>query len=326
MQWAFAGGPLSPASKQRSQCTLRASVQAHTRPLPLKLTTDFCVSTSNSPSAQAQPQWEPLGVRCSTWLRSSPAFQSDTACLLSAQRALRKSHVWEDVLCVWRPKIDVLQSLSAPLRAQDTRPAFIQVLDSGDTEWLDWLGREKHNYGHLLRVTIPRNPAFLAVKATLKDLAAYSADFVPPEALDTLYLLSWAATIAPFDMLTAEQLLMAAASDDGALQAARILSRKQRGGDLTFATARHVLVQNVCRAITRAVKQAKEGLLISSIVQRFLLDLSASAPSASPWQVASPAALHGYHGSPTAGSVGQDEWKTSWPCPHHAHHGQDQSR
>ena len=132
----------------------------------------------------------------------------------------------------------------------------------------EWLGKEKHNYGHLLRVTIPHNSALL-VRATLKDLAAYSADFVPPEALDTLasYLLSWAATIAPFDMLTAEQLLMAAASNDGALQAARILSRKQRGGDLTFATARQVLVQNVCRAITRVVKQAKEGLLISSIGQ-----------------------------------------------------------
>ena len=113
------------------------------------------------------------------------------------------------------------------------------------------------------------------MKATLKDLAAYSADYVPSEALDTLasYLLSWAATVASFDMLTAEQLLMAAASDEGALQAARILSRKQRGGDLTAATARQVLVQNVCRAITRAVQQAKEGLLISSIVQRFLLDL-----------------------------------------------------
>ena len=109
----------------------------------------------------------------------SPVFQPDTACLLSAQRALRISHVWEDILCVWRPKIDVLQSLSAPLRAQDTRPALlIQVLDSGDTEWLDWLGKDKHNYGHLLRVTIPRNPALLVVKATLKDLAAYSADFV----------------------------------------------------------------------------------------------------------------------------------------------------
>ena len=148
----------------------------------------------------------------------SPVFQPDTACLLSAQRVLRISHVWEDILCVWRPKIDVLQALSAPLRAQDTRPALlIQVLDSGNTEGLDWLGKEKHNYGHLLRVTIPRNPALMVVKATLKDLAAYSADFVPPEALDTLasYLLSWAATIAPFDMLTAEQLLMAAASDDG---------------------------------------------------------------------------------------------------------------
>ena len=69
-------------------------------------------------------------------------------------------------------------------------------------------------------------------------------------------------------MLTAEQLLLAAASDDGALQAARALSLKQRGGDLTFATARHVLVQNLCRAITRAVKQAKEGPLISTIAQR----------------------------------------------------------
>ena len=161
----------------------------------------------------------------------SPALQPDAACLLSAQRALRISHVWEDILCVWHPKIDVLRALTAPLRAQDTRPALlIQVLDSGNTDELEWLGKEKHNYGHLLRVTIPRNPALLVVKATLKDLAAYSADFVPPEALDTLasYLLSWAATVAPFDMLTAEQLLMAAASDEGALQVARILSRKQR--------------------------------------------------------------------------------------------------
>ena len=206
----------------------------------------------------------------------SPALQSDTACLLSAQRALRISHVSEDILCVWHPKIDVLQALTAPLRAQDTRSALlIQVLDSGNTDELQWLGKEKHNYGYLLRVTIPRNPALLVVRATLKDLAAYWADISHLEALNTLasYLLSWAATIAPFDMLTAEQLLMAAASDDGALQAARILSRKQRGGDLTSATARQVLVQNVCRAITRAVKQAKEGLLISSIVQRFLLDL-----------------------------------------------------
>ena len=107
-----------------------------------------------------------------TILALSPVLQPDTACLLSAQRALRISHVWEDILCIWRPKIDVLRALSAPLRAQDTRPALlIQVLDSGNTEF-DWLGKEKHNYSHLLRVTIPRNPALLVVKATLKDLAA----------------------------------------------------------------------------------------------------------------------------------------------------------
>ena len=205
----------------------------------------------------------------------SPVFQPDTACLLSAQRALRISHVWEDILCVGAQRLMSFGPFLPPFgRRILALPCSFKFLILA-TQGLDWLGKEKHNYGHLLRVTIPRNPALQIVKATLKDLAAYSADFVPPEALDTLasYLLSWAATIAPFDMLTAEQLLMAAASDDGALQAARILSRKQRGGDLTFATARQVLVQNVCRAITRAVKQAKEGLLISSIVQRFLLDL-----------------------------------------------------
>ena len=99
-------------------------------------------------------------------------------------------------------------------------------------------------------------------------------------------------------------------SDDGALQAARILSRKQCGGDLTFATARQVLVHNVCRAITRAVKQAKEGLLISSIVQRFLLDLRFGSWCFS-LQAASPAALHGHDRGPNAGGVGQNKWQAS---------------
>ena len=49
----------------------------------------------------------------------SPAFQPDAACLLSAQRTLRISHVWEDILCVWHPKIDVLRALTAPLRSAD---------------------------------------------------------------------------------------------------------------------------------------------------------------------------------------------------------------
>ena len=62
---------------------------------------------------------------------------------------------------------------------------YSYILDSGNTDELEWLGKEKHNYGHLLRVTIPRNSALLVVRVTLKDLAAYSADFVPLEALDT---------------------------------------------------------------------------------------------------------------------------------------------
>ena len=62
---------------------------------------------------------------------------------------------------------------------------LIHVLDSGGTDELERLEKEKHNYGYLLCVTIPHNSALLVVKATLKDLAAYSADYIPPEALDT---------------------------------------------------------------------------------------------------------------------------------------------
>ena len=49
-----------------------------------KLTTESCVSTSNSPSAQTQLQWEPLAVQYSIWLRSSPLPSSPTppACSL----------------------------------------------------------------------------------------------------------------------------------------------------------------------------------------------------------------------------------------------------
>ena len=142
------------------------------------------------------------------------------------------------------------------------------MLDAGEVSWLE---KERHNYGHVLRVAVPRNPAFLTVKATLKDLAAYSADFVAPEALDelALYLLSWAATIAPFEMLLAEQLRFAAASDQEALQAAQSLSRKQRGAELTLSSAWLVLIQNLCNALIRTGKQHKEALL----VQRFFTDL-----------------------------------------------------
>ena len=97
---------------------------------------------------------------------------------------------------------------------------------------------------------------------------------LPLEVLDELasYFLSWAATIAPFDMLSAEQLRMAAASDHAALQAVQALSCKQQSAVLTFATARPVLVQNLCEAITR-IKRHKETLRVSSIVQRFFSEL-----------------------------------------------------
>ena len=89
-------------------------------------------------------------------------------------------------------------ALIAPPDKQNITPALlIQVLESGEAKWLE---QDSHNYAHLLRVAVPRNPAFfLTVKATLKNLAAYDADFAAPEALDELasYLLSWAATIAP---------------------------------------------------------------------------------------------------------------------------------
>ena len=160
-----------------------------------------------------------------------------------------------------------------PPHEQSTAPALlIQALDAGEAKWLE---KDLHNYAHLLRVAVPRNPAFLSVKATLKNLAAYSADFAPPEALDELasYLLSWVATIDPFEMLSAKQLRLAAASDHGALQAAQALSRKQQGVALTFASARPVLIQNLCDAITETGKRHKEALLVSSIVQRFFIDL-----------------------------------------------------
>ena len=104
-------GPSGSTSRKRSRCSLQGSVQDHTRPLHLKLTS-FCPGTTTVGALGCPVQYLVALL--------SPAFQPDTACLLSALRALRISHVWEDTLCVWRPKIDVLQSLSAPLRAQES--------------------------------------------------------------------------------------------------------------------------------------------------------------------------------------------------------------
>ena len=77
---------------------------------------------------------------------------------------------------------------------------------------------------------------------------------------------------ASLEMLSAEQLRLAAASDHGALQAAQTLSRKQQSVAL-IASTRPVLVQNLCDAITQTGKRHKEALLSSSIVQRFFSEL-----------------------------------------------------
>ena len=190
--------------------------------------------------------------------------------LVSAQRVLRITHVWEDKQCVWYLKYDTLKALITSLEMQSTVPALlIQVLEAGEAKWLE---SDMHNYAHLLRVAVPRNPAFLSVKATLKHLAAYTAEFAPLEALDELvsYLL---ATVTPFEMLSAEQLRLAAASNQDALQAAQALFRKQQKETLTFTTARPALVQILCDAITRTGKRHKEALLVSSIVRRFFSEL-----------------------------------------------------
>ena len=85
-------------------------------------------------------------------------------------------HVWEDKLCPWHARLDVLLALTAPSSPHFAVPAIhAQVIDSGREPWLE---QDVHNYAHLLHVTVPRSPALLAVKATLVDLTAYSSAYV----------------------------------------------------------------------------------------------------------------------------------------------------
>ena len=72
-------------------------------------------------------------------------------------------------------------------------------------------------------------------------------------------------------------------------------------------------------------KQAKEGLLISSIVQRFLLDLPLRLLVLLLGRLLPLLRYTASTGSPNAGGVGQDKWQASWPCPHHAHYPQEHS-
>ena len=132
-----------------------------------------------------------------------------------------------------------------------TPSVLIQLLDTGAGR-PKWLEADTRNYAHLL-ATVPRHPALLAVKATLPELCAYSATFAPPDALEelTAYLLSWAASAAPFQPLTAAQLQRAAASDEGAHRVAKLLL--QRG--LPADTARVALLEGLCSSLTRRARR-----------------------------------------------------------------------
>ena len=190
--------------------------------------------------------------------------------LVTDQRTLRITHVWEDKLCVWRPKLATLLAATAPLCPDGSVPALlIQVHEGGEVGWLD---DDRHNYSHLLRVAVPSNPALLVVRASLKQLSAYTIDFVPLESLDELasYLLSWAATIAPFTTLSADQLRKAATSDRGALEAASTLLRRPPDGQLNADECCHTLIDNLCVAITTSRQHSKEAQVVTNIVRRFL--------------------------------------------------------
>ena len=175
------------------------------------------------------------------------------------------------------------------------------------------------------------NSAFLSVKATLIHLATYTAEFAPPEALDELasYLLSLAATVAPFEMLSAEQLRLAAASDQEALQAAQALSCKQLKDALTFTTARPFLVQNLCDAITRTGKphgQASQRSApgeqhCAALLQRASTQAIGNPPGTAP----TPAAINCHARYSAATRMGEDCGEQGWTSPHHAHHGKHHS-
>ena len=199
-----------------------------------------------------------------------PGLRVTEHSLVTDQRTLRITHVWEDKLCVWRPKLDTLLAATAPLCPDGCVPALlIQVHEAGEVGWLD---DDRHNYSHLLRVAVPSNPALLVVRASLKQLSAYTIDFVPLESLDELasYLLSWAATIAPFTTLSADQLRKAATSDRGALEAASTLLRRPPDCQLNAEECCHTLIDNLCVAITTSRRHSKEAQVITNIVRRFL--------------------------------------------------------
>ena len=125
-------GSLSP-TKQTEITMHFAGFSAGSYTAIWKLTTASCVSTSKSPSAQTQQQWEPLPVQCSIWVALlSPAFQPDTACLSAQQRASHMSGKTHSVFGNLK-----LMSSSPCLRPSGRNTPIrlysSKVVDSGDT-------------------------------------------------------------------------------------------------------------------------------------------------------------------------------------------------
>ena len=146
---------------------------------------------------------------------------------------------------------------------------LIQLLDTGSgPKRPKWLEEDTHNYAHLLQATVPRHPALLAVKASLSELCAYSATFAPHDALEelTAYLLSWAASAAPFQPLTAHELQQAAASDKGAHRVAELLLKRALPAD----TARVALLEGFCSSLTRRARHTSGARLVGHVFSRLL--------------------------------------------------------
>ena len=183
---------------------------------------------------------------------------------------MRIIHLWDDQLCPWKPSLEELQAVTTSVHPTLPVPSvLIQLLDTGTgPRRPKWLEEDTHNYAHLLQATLPRHPALLAVKASLPDLCAYSATFAPPDALEelTAYLLSWAASAAPFQPLSAFELQRAAASDEGAHRVAELLLQRALPAD----TARGALLEGFCSSLTRRARPASGAQLVSKVFRRLL--------------------------------------------------------
>ena len=101
-----------------------------------------------------------------------PGLRATEHSLVTDQRTLRITRVWEDKLCVWRPKLDTLLAVTAPLRPEGCVPALlIQVHEAGEAGWLN---DDRHNYSHLLRVAVRQQASKTPILAEVLRLSCQS--------------------------------------------------------------------------------------------------------------------------------------------------------